>query len=215
MTKSMTKIYVQYGCGLSAPKEWTNFDVSPTLRIQKTPLLGTILKSKLNTTFPESVLYGDIIKGLPINDNSCDGLYCSHTLEHFSLKDFRQALINSFKVLKKGGIFRCILPDLEFAARSYIKDLDNGDNLASLNFMNSTLLGIKERPRGLKGFLSSFFGNSNHLWMWDYKSLSEELKNVGFTETRVCEFNDSEDDMFKYVEDVGRFQNAVAIECKK
>ena len=48
MTKSMTKIYVQYGCGLSAPKEWINFDVSPTLRIQKTPILGSILKSKLN-----------------------------------------------------------------------------------------------------------------------------------------------------------------------
>ena len=91
----MTKIYVQYGCGLSAPKEWTNFDVSPTLRIQKTPLLGTILKSKLNTTFPSNVLYGDIIKGLPIDENSCDGLYCSHTLEHLSLQDFRKALINS------------------------------------------------------------------------------------------------------------------------
>jgi hypothetical protein len=34
----MTKIYIQYGCGLSAPKEWTNFDVSPTLRIQKLPI---------------------------------------------------------------------------------------------------------------------------------------------------------------------------------
>jgi SAM-dependent methyltransferase len=211
----MTKIYVQYGCGLSAPKEWTNFDVSPTLRIQKTPLLGTILKSKLNTAFPSNVLYGDIIKGLPIGENSCDGLYCSHTLEHLSLQDFRKALINSFKVLKKGGIFRCIVPDLEFTARSYIKDLDNGDKLASINFINSTLLGIKERPRGLKGFLSSFFGNSHHLWMWDNKSLSGELEDVGFTQIRACIFNDSKDEMFKYVEDIGRFENAVAIECRK
>jgi len=215
MDKSMTKNYVQYGCGLSAPKEWTNFDVSPTLRLQKMPIVGTVLRSKLNTTFPSNVLYGDIIKGLPIDDNSCDGLYCSHTLEHLSLKDFRQALKNSFRVLKKGGIFRCVVPDLEFAARAYIKELDNGNNLASLNFINSTLLGIKERPRGLKGFLSSFFGNSHHLWMWDSKSLSEELKNVGFTQIRDCKFNDSEDQMFKYVEDAGRFECAVAIECRK
>ena len=215
MTKSITKNYVQYGCGLSAPMEWTNFDVSPTLRIQKIPLLATILKSKLNTTFPKNVLYGDIIKGLPIKDNSCDGLYCSHTLEHLSLKDFRKALINSFRVLKKGGIFRCVVPDLEFAARSYIKDFDNGNNLASLNFFNNTLLGIKERPKGLKGILSSFFGNSHHLWMWDSKSLSEELKKVGFIEIRDCKFNDSDDEMFKYVEDMSRFQNAVAIECRK
>lgn len=211
----MTKIYVQYGCGLSAPKEWTNFDVSPTLRIQKTPLIGAILKSKLNTTFPRNVLYGDIIKGLPIHDNSCDGLYCSHTLEHLSLKDFRQSLINSYKILKKGGIFRCLVPDLEYSARLYIKELDNGNNLASLNFMSDTLLGVKVRPRGIKGFLNSFFGNSHHLWMWDVRSLSEELKNVGFTKIRACKFNDSEDEMFKYVEDIGRFENAVAIECRK
>lgn len=215
MNKPTTKNYVQYGCGLSAPKEWTNFDVSPTLRLQKTPIVGTVLKSKLNTTYPSNVLYGDIIKGLPIDDNSCDGLYCSHTLEHLSLKDFRLALSNSFSVLKKGGIFRCIVPDLEFSARSYINDLDSGNNSASLNFINNTLLGIKERPRGLKGFLSSFLGSSHHLWMWDSKSLSEELKNVGFTQIRECKFNDCEDEMFKYVEDVGRFENAVAIECRK
>jgi SAM-dependent methyltransferase len=212
---NMNPFYAQYGCGRSAPKEWTNFDVSPTLIIQKTPILGTILKSKLNFVFSSNVLYGDIIKGLPIDDNSCDGLYCSHTLEHISLQDFRKALKNSFKVLKKGGIFRCIVPDLEFAARSYIKDLDNGDKLSSLNFMINTLLGIKERPRGLKGFLTSFFGNSHHLWMWDYQSLSEELRNAGFLEIRACSFNDSEDGMFKHVEDAGRFENAVAIECRK
>ncbi len=215
MTKAMIKIYVQYGCGLSAPREWTNFDVSPTLRIQKTPVIGTLLRNKLNIAFPTNVLYGDIIKGLPIAENFCDGLYCSHTLEHLSLQDFRQALNNSFKVLKKGGIFRCVVPDLEFAARSYIKNLDNGNKLASLEFINNTLLGIKERPRGLKSFLSSFFGNSHHLWMWDNKSLSEELKNIGFSQIRDCKFNDSEDEMFKYVEDIGRFENAVAIECRK
>lgn len=211
----MKTIYVQYGCGLSAPKEWMNFDVSPTLRIQKIPIIGALLKKQLNTVFPSNVRYGDIIIGLPISENSCDGLYCSHTLEHLSLNDCRQALANSFKILKKGGIFRCIVPDLEFAARSYIEGLDNGDNLASLNFMNSTLLGIKSRTLGLKGFSNSLFGNSHHLWMWDFKSLSQELKNVGFSQIRSCKFNDSEDEMFKHVEDISRFESSVAIQCRK
>lgn len=213
MTKS--KMYVYYGCGLTAPKEWTNFDVSPTLRIQRTPIVGTMLKNKLNITFPSNVLYGDIIKGLPIDENSCNGLYCSHTLEHLSLNDFRKAIINSHTILKKGGIFRCILPDLEFLARSYIEELDNGYNKASINFMNNTLLGKKERLKGLKDFLSSFFGNSQHLWMWDNKSISEELMNVGFSQIRTCRFNDCEDEMFKYVENRERFENSVAIECRK
>ena len=211
----MTNKYVQYGCGLSAPKEWINFDVSPTLRIQKLPILGAVLKSSLSTSFPKNVQYGDIIKGLPVGDNSCDGLYCSHTLEHLSLEDFRIALENSFKILKKGGIFRCIVPDIEHLARKYISQLDSGNSVASISFIEDTLMGIKQRPKGLKGFIKSYYGNSHHLWMWDHKSLAEELKNAGFTQIRKCRYNDSEDDMFKYVEDESRFKNAVAIECRK
>ena len=56
------KLYVQYGCGLSAPNEWKNFDVSPTLRFQKIPFIGKLLKNRLNVNFPNNVVYGDIIK---------------------------------------------------------------------------------------------------------------------------------------------------------
>ncbi|MFM7851882.1 MAG: class I SAM-dependent methyltransferase [Flammeovirgaceae bacterium] len=207
--------YVQYGCGLSAPEKWINFDVSPTLRIQKLPIIGRALKNKLNTIFPKNVRYGDIIKGLPIDNGSCDGLYCSHTLEHLSLQDFRTALVNSYLLLKDGGIFRCVVPDLEFAARTYIANLENGDNLASLKFFSETLLGLRERPKDFKGILSSLWGNSHHLWMWDSRSLKEEMKKVGFSKIRDCKFNDCEDEMFQFVEDSGRFENAVALECRR
>ena len=39
----MNSPYVQYGCGLSAPHEWLNFDASPILRLQKLPLLGQLV----------------------------------------------------------------------------------------------------------------------------------------------------------------------------
>ena len=35
--------FVQYGCGLTAPTTWENYDVSPTLRVQKVPLLGALI----------------------------------------------------------------------------------------------------------------------------------------------------------------------------
>lgn len=215
MTTTTSPLYVQYGCGLSAPEEWINFDISPTLRIQKIPLLGKLLKSQLNVTFPENVRYGDIVKGLPVPAHSCDGLYCSHTLEHLSLEDLRKALANSYTILKKGGIFRCVLPDLEKAARTYLNDLDHGHATSSIRFMQNTLLGITARPRGIKGLLSSFFGNSHHLWMWDHASLAEELKHAGFVNIRKCNYDDCVDNMFKHVEDSGRFTDAVALECRK
>ncbi len=212
----MSKLYVQYGCGLSAPKEWTNFDTSPTLRIQKIPLIGKFIAQKSGTVFPDNVLYGDITKGLSVKPNSCDGVYCSHVLEHLSLNDFRKALFNTYTILKPGAVFRCVLPDLEVLARNYVAALDKHDTEASIRFIgNGTLMGIESRPKGLINFIKSYYGNSHHLWMWDYYSLSNKLKEAGFKNIRKAQFNDSKDEMFKLVEDKSRFENALAIECTK
>lgn len=207
--------YVQYGCGITAPADWINYDASPTLRIQKTFLVGTIARKYLNVIFPDNVKYGDIIKGLPEQDNSCDGVYCSHTLEHLALDDFRKALRNTYKMMKPGGIFRCVVPDFAWAARSYVEAYDHNIATASLDFLNETLLGVRQRVRGIKGILSNTIGNAHHLWMWDTKSLSMELEDAGFRDIRACSFNDASDKMFELVEDAGRFLHAVAIECKK
>lgn len=206
---------MQYGCGLTAPDEWENYDVSPTLRIQNVPLLGSIFSSVLNVRFPKNVKYGDIITGLPHTQNSCAGIYCSHVLEHLSLSDFRIAIRNTYSLLAKDGIFRCVVPDLEAYARSYIESLERGDNQASFKFLEESLLGLKNRRRGFKALVVNAYGNANHLWMWDYASLSDELAKAGFRDIRRCKFNDSLDGMFKVVEESGRFVRAVAIECKK
>lgn len=210
------KRYVQYGCGHSAPEQWINFDVSPTLRIQKVPVVGTVLKKYLNTTFPPNVRYGDIVKGLPVQDNFCDGVYCSHVLEHLSLSDFRMALRNTYKILKPGGVFRCVVPDLEHYVRKYIQGLNEGDENASIVFLeHDSLLGLKDRARGLRGIATSIYGNSHHLWMWDSKSFTKELRDAGFRNIRNCSFNDADDQMFRFVENSSRFNDAVAIECRK
>jgi hypothetical protein len=209
-------MYLQYGCGLCAPNEWKNFDSSPTLQLQRLPLFGKLIKNATNVHFPENVIYGDIVKGLPVNLNSCDGIYSSHTLEHLSLNDFRSALSNTYKILKVGGIFRCVVPDLESYARTYINNIEKGNENSSLIFLfDDTLLGYKNRNRNVTKILTSYFSNSNHLTMWDNLSLINELTKIGFSSVRKCKFNDSTDSMFKHVEDINRFQNAVSIECIK
>lgn len=87
-------LFVQYGCHHCAPKTWQNFDASPTLRFERFPILGK-LYTKNPTRFPENVEYGDIVKGLPLPSNSCDGVYASHVLEHLALEDIRVALKNT------------------------------------------------------------------------------------------------------------------------
>jgi ubiquinone/menaquinone biosynthesis C-methylase UbiE len=204
-------LYVQYGCGWSAAKGWLNYDASPTLIFERLPIVGKLF-NKNAKRFPDIVEYGDIVKGLPIKENSCTGVYCSHVLEHLSLDDFRYALKNTYKILKKGGVFRAVLPDLELAINDYIKN-DSTD--AALIFMESTSLGKKERQRGLKGLLIEWLGNSKHLWMWDYKSFEAELVRIGFNKIRKAQFGDSIDPTFKEVEEVGRWDKSFGVECIK
>lgn len=118
-------------------------------------------------------------------------------------------------MLRPGGTFRLVVPDLEYYARQYISRLEHGETDASITFGRETLLGQEDRPHGLKGFLESLFGNSHHRWMWDYKSLSKELAETGFVQIRRCSFNDNPDEMFRLVEAPDRFENCLAIECKK
>jgi ubiquinone/menaquinone biosynthesis C-methylase UbiE len=203
--------YIQYGSGMSAPKGWRNFDASATLRFERLPLIGR-LSTKNNHRFPKNVEYGDIVKGLPVADSSCKAIYCSHVLEHLSLEDFRVAIRNTYIILKKDGIFRLVLPDLEYAIKNYINDSSPN---AALNFMKETSLGKKKRNRGLTAFILEWFGNSQHFWMWDYRSLEDELKDAGFIEIRRAKFADGSDPMFKEVEENGRWKNCLGIECKK
>ena len=203
--------YVQYGCGRSSPGEWRNFDASPTLYFEKLPLIGN-LYTKNVSRFPDNVEYGDIVKGLPVSQGSCKGVYCSHILEHLSLDDFRTALYNTKTILQPSGIFRIVLPDLEYSVRQY---MNNSSNEAALEFMKETYLGHEKRARGLKGFITSWLGNSQHLWMLDFKSIRSELENTGFVEVRKASFGDSSEPMFGKVEDKGRWDNCLGVECKK
>jgi predicted SAM-dependent methyltransferase len=213
----MSKLYVQYGCGpYSAPKGWKNFDASPTLRIQQLPLIGKLLRHRMHVAFPKDVLQGNILKELPgVTENSCDGVYCSHVLEHLSYEDCQLAVSNTHRIMKPDGYFRCVVPDLEAAAREYVQDLSNLDREANTKFLEKTMLGKKQRQRGIKNLLSTYLGNHEHLYMWDTLSLTNILQEAGFKNVRPCRFNDCSDEMFKLVEESSRFDNAVALEAIK
>lgn len=206
---SPSPLYVQYGCGLCAPPGWLNFDVSPTSRLQKIPLIGGLL-TRGGPRFPPNVRHGDIAQGLPVAPESCAAIYCSHVLEHLSLADFRKALRNTFTLLRPGGVFRMALPDLEKLARDY---LASSDARPAIAFMESSYLGYHTRPRGLRAVLREWLGNSRHLWMWDFKSLSAELADAGFAQIRRASFGDSADRRFAEVEDLGRWEGQLGIEC--
>jgi hypothetical protein len=207
----MTQEYVQYGCGGCAPATWLNFDCSPTLRLERLPVLGR-LYARTSRTFPDNVLYGDIVRGLPVPVESCRGIYCSHILEHLALDDFLAALRHTFAHLRPGGVFRLVLPDLEGLARAYLADTSAS---AASRFMEASCLGTKERARGLRALARQWLGNSAHLWMWDERGLTEQLRTQGFKDIRRAAFGDAEDRRFDDVEEKDRFDGCLAMQCRK
>lgn len=204
--------YFQYGCGLSAPEGWLNFDASPTLWLQRLPVLGGIFRAKLKPFFPPAVRFGDIRRNFPLDENTAQGAYCSHVLEHLALEDCRASLRNTLKVLRPGGRFRLVMPDLRYCIDTY---LASSSPTASHEFMRMTLLGEERRVRGLAGLLRSWLGHADHRWLWDYPAIESELKAAGFMGIRRATFNDSSDPRFAEVEDKSRWDESFGAECVK
>jgi SAM-dependent methyltransferase len=209
-----TKVYVQFGCGMCAPKGWLNYDGSPTVWLQRLSLVGPMF-SLLPTKFPQNVIYGDIVRGLPLKSNSCNAVYASHVLEHLSREDFDRALKETFRILKPGGTFRLVVPDLECLAKRYIDGLTSGRVSAAEEFLDATAFGIRVRSSGPTKVLSLLFGSSAHLWMWDYPALEDALTKFGYIAIRRASFGDSVDKAFAAVEDEARFQDGVCVECSR
>jgi SAM-dependent methyltransferase len=203
---------VQFGCGLSCPDGWVNYDSSPRLRLQRLPVLGRLMPAGPFGRFPDAVRYGDIVKGLPVRDGSVRLLYCSHVLEHLALQDLRQALRNCARVLAAQAVFRLVLPDLEVLINGY---MDSRDAKRAERFIRSTLMGAEARDRGFRGFVDGFLGNARHLWLWDFSGLAHELQAAGFRDIRRACIGDSGIPEFIAVESTERWVEALGIQCSR
>lgn len=203
--------YIQYGSGMYGHAGWRNFDASPTLRYERLPVVGR-LYTKNATRFASNVEYGDIVRGLPLPQGSCLGIYASHVLEHLALSDVRRALRHTRELLAPQGRFRMVVPDLMHLARRY---LDQPGPDAASRFMRESGLGLEQRPRTLAGLIKHWLGNSQHLWMWDEEGLTKELSDAGFTHVRRAQRGDSEDPHFSDIEDPERWHNCLGLEAMR
>jgi hypothetical protein len=208
-----SKLYVQFGAGLSAPEGWASYDASPTLRLMRIPVLGGLIcrVTGVQTPFPDATLIGDIVQGLPVRSGSVAGAYGSHVLEHLPLDDFRIALRNVFAMLESGGRFRLIVPDMRARVERYLASARDQDSNAVHELLDSTCLGLRSRPKTLFGKIRQL-GHSGHYWMWDNAAMVRELELTGFVNIRPCVAGDSEDPAFLLVEDPARFADDGIVE---
>ena len=108
--------YLNLGCGSRYDDRWYNLD-----------FVG----------IEGHVIGYNLLTGIPFPDESFDVVYHSHVLEHFSKKQGIELIKECYRVLKKGGVLRIAVPDIERSVREYLKNLDgalNGDKQAQQNY---------------------------------------------------------------------------------
>jgi len=169
--------------------------------------------------WPKSIMYGDIVRGLKIPKSSCQLIFASHVVEHLSERDALLALENIYSYLCPGGIFRCIVPDLETYVKEYLRQLDSSEpkETAEANsyFMRKANIGIQGSRSHLLGRLREALANSRHQWMWDRPSLESALLNARFEQVSFRKYGEWSDDRFREVEEESRHLDSICAEARK
>lgn len=102
---------------------------------------------------------------LPYEDETFEGAYSEHTLEHLPPRQAIALLGEIRRVLKAGSIFRCSVPDLGKYVRFYENDVPDE--------------GFRQFTSGCEA-VWCLTQNWGHMAVWDSEMLSRALHDVGF-----------------------------------
>ena len=165
--------YLDVGCGPNTHKDVINLDY---------------------LWHPKIDVCWDVLKGLPYSDQSMQGIFSEHCLEHFHLKNALRLLADFHRVLKPSGVLRLIVPDAESYLRTYVSQSE-GDMSQRFPFQD------RETQRPLWTPLHSVnrvyyqdrdspFG---HQTMYDFQMLKTMLVHCGFANVVRYEFGRGSD----------------------
>lgn len=172
-------VMVNLGCGLSVASGWVNIDGSLNSLIAKWPegICRIFYKLSGSHNYYSFEQYHKILKsgrfihhnleyGIPLDDESVDFLYSSHFLEHLTKNNAKKLLRESYRVLKKGGILRVCVPDLEYAINLYAQE--KKQEMLDKYFFVEEGLGYYAR----------------HKYMYDFELMKRFLVESGFSDVQ-------------------------------
>lgn len=187
---------VNLGSGTTCLDDWINIDSSFNARLAKYPRLryllfkiGILPKKYYELPWSDhiqSTMVRDVRKKLPFDDEYIDFIYSSHHIEHLRKDEAEKVLKECFRVLKRGGLIRLVVPDLELMARNYLKEIEEilnegkRDYLPSERFLDLLNMGEKTRTP----FILKIFSSGRHRWMYDQFSLTALLESCGFVDVQ-------------------------------
>lgn len=227
---------INLGSSARVAPGWNNLDFSWIVRLgryrrlsaflYKLGLLHEARYARILQLDPDTVLW-DLSKGIPFADQTFDGVYHCHVLEHIDRGAAPLFLHECYRVLKRGGILRIVVPDLEQLARNYLDVIDRlpeQTSMADHTFAVEEIFDqmvqrtpkFRQEQKPIVRLLEYWFIGDTaragilHRWMYDRFSLGQLLCQVGFDSVQPqteatsqiagwCEFNlDTEPDSSPY-----------------
>jgi SAM-dependent methyltransferase len=200
------------GCGTRMHWDWNNVDFSPYARLRSRPALARAMRAaglisdlrwrRLADVDPDIVAW-DLRRGIPFPDDTFDVVYHSHFLEHLPREAAVPFLRACGRVLRRGGVLRVVVPDLERAANEYLAALASADrdpaSIAAYDRAMDALLGqmtslevtgtslqvpaVRRLEKALRGDAAAT--GQLHRWMYDRHSLARRLIEAGLRDPVV------------------------------
>ncbi len=168
-----TDIKLNLGAGLQVAKNWINIDGSynaffshfPVFFLKKIYTFSGANKYYSKNEYikilkENTFIHHDLKYGIPVKDNSCDFIFSSHFLEHLPHSDAAYLLKEMFRCIKKNGVVRIAVPNLEYAVNLYQK----GEKENFLKFFFTETANLYE----------------HHHYMYDFEIIENMLKKAGF-----------------------------------
>ncbi len=137
---------------------------------------------------PDIELCWDITKPMPLADEALRGIYSEHCLQDISLDVCRSVLREFWRMLKKHGIVRLVLPDAEIYLDLYQRQKTgeavqfpyaepNNPNLAT------PMMNVNR----------AFRHNGELLFAYDFETLAHLAREAGFSEVSQVAFGEGRD----------------------
>lgn len=199
------------GCGTTLPEGWINVDYAVGARLRKLPLVGAVVQrlGLFDAHWHPSIQLHDLRQPFPWSEGAAAYVYSAHFLEHITKEAGERFLAEAFRVLRRSGVMRIVVPDLRSVVEGYLSGA-----VPARDFLKRVGAPQANSENGLLRTLVSVYSGSGHRCMYDEPTLLGLIRDAGFEADVAAPFDSAIPDI-EAVENERRVQGAVIIEATK